>query len=267
VLLLSKTIRKIKLQDLLQEAVKQVLEKMRNVSLLSQTEPVTGFMIVLGNHKQNPDANEVKKIPLLLKLAFTLLFIVTIPSNIIHYSAINLLWFCDIAIIIAFFGIWFESSLLVSMAALGSVATQLAWQVDYFFHLASGNRLFGFSDYMFDPNLSAFNKAVSLFHVWMPYVLLYSLRIVRYNRWALIGQTMTGSIAILLSFLLTKDMFGPAGNLNKVYGLSDKEPQTWVAPWLWLIVVMAYCFLCIYLPMHFLFAWLFKKQRHNPAKN
>jgi hypothetical protein len=220
-------------------------------------------MVKSVNDKEDLAINEVTKIPLWLKLIFTVLFSVTIPSNIIHYSAINLLWFCDISIIITFFGLWFESSLLISMAALASVATQLVWQVDYFFHLVSGQRLFGFSDYMFDANLSTYSKAVSLFHVWMPYMLLYSLHIVHYNRKALAGQTLIGCMAILLSFLLTNDMFGPAGNLNKVYGLSDKEPQTWMAPWLWLIVVMAYCFFCIYLPMHFLFSRLFRKQKHK----
>jgi hypothetical protein len=213
------------------------------------------------NDKKDLTINEAKKVPLWLKLIFTILFSVTIPSNIIHYSAINLLWFCDISIITTFFGLWLESSLLISMAALASVATQLAWQVDYFFHLVSGKRLFGFSDYMFDENLTTYSKAVSLFHIWMPYMLLYSLRIVYYNRRALVAQTLIGCIAILLSFMLTKDMFGPAGNLNKVYGLSDKEPQTWMAPWLWLMVVMAYCFLCIYLPMHFLFSRLFRKPK------
>ena len=136
-------------------------------------------MITPVNYRKGIIVNETAKIPLWLKLIFTILFLVTIPSNIIHYSAINLLWFCDIAIIITFFGLWLESSLLVSIAALASIATQLAWQVDYFFHLVSGNRLFGFSDYMFDANLTTFNKAVSLFHVWMPYMLLYSLRILR----------------------------------------------------------------------------------------
>jgi hypothetical protein len=217
------------------------------------------------DYKKDSYANSKEKIPLWLKLVFTFLFIVTIPSNIFNYSAINLLWFCDIAIIIAFLGFWFESTLLISISALASVAPQLVWQIDYFFHLISGKRLFGFSDYMFDSNLSVFSKVVSLFHVWMPYVLLYTLQIVRYNRRALMVQTLMACIALLLSFLLTKDMFGPAGNLNKVYGLSDTEPQTWMAPWVWLVVVMAYCFFCIYLPMHFLFARLFRKKGYSRA--
>ena len=93
-----------------------------------------------------------RKIPLWLKVMFSALFLVTIPSNVVNYSAINLLWFCDIAIILTFFGLWFESSLLLSMAALSSVPTQLLWQLDYFFHLMTGSPLFGFSDYMFAPD-------------------------------------------------------------------------------------------------------------------
>jgi hypothetical protein len=113
------------------------------------------------DYKKDSYANNKEKIPLWLKLVFTFLFIVTIPSNICNYSAINLLWFCDIAIIIAFLGFWFESTLLISISALASVAPQLVWQIDYFFHLISGKRLFGFSDYMFDSNLSVFSKVVS----------------------------------------------------------------------------------------------------------
>ena len=212
------------------------------------------------------DPNRARKIPFWLKILFSALFLVTIPSNVINYSAINLLWFCDVAIILTFFGLWFESSLLLSMAALSSVPTQLLWQVDYFYYLITESPLFGFTDYMFAPDFSSFNYAVSLFHVWMPYVLLYSLRMVRYNRLAVFTQSVVGCVVILLSFLLTKDMFGPVGNLNKVYGLSDNAPQTWMHPWLWIIVVMLYCSLCIYAPMHFLFMRIFKPTKRKQKK-
>jgi len=75
-------------------------------------------MTRVSNHKQDLHLNEAVNIPLWLKLIFTVLFLATIPSNIIHYSAINLLWFCDIAIIITFFGLWLESSLLIFILAL-----------------------------------------------------------------------------------------------------------------------------------------------------
>ncbi len=201
-----------------------------------------------------------KKIPLWFKITFSALFAVTVISNIINYSFIDLLWFCDVSIILAFFGLWFESSLLLSMAALSAVGPQLVWQLDYFFQMITGKSLFGFTDYMFAPDYPVYNYIVSLFHLWMPFMLLYTLWVVRYSSKALPVQTLTGSAIILLSYLITDDMFSPAGNLNKVYGPIDSAPQTWMHPWLWVAVVMVFCVLCIYLPTHFVFTRLFKKQ-------
>jgi hypothetical protein len=90
------------------------------------------------------------------------------------------------------------------MGRISSVATQLVRQLDYFF-INFGNRLFGFSDTCL-LEISVFSYAVLLFHVWMPYVVLYSLSIVRYHRSAVVWQVIVGCTVILLSFLLTKDM-------------------------------------------------------------
>ena len=41
----------------------------------------------------------------------------------------------------------------------------------------------------------------------------------------------------------------PSENINWVFG-PGKEPQTWVAPWVYLVLLMAFFPVCVYLPTH-----------------
>jgi hypothetical protein len=43
-----------------------------------------------------------------------------------------------------------------------------------------------------------------------------------------------------------------------VYGLDDKHPQTLMAPWLWLLFIMAVTVIALYLPTHFVLRRVFK---------
>jgi len=52
---------------------------------------------------------------------------------------------------------------------------------------------------------------------------------------------------------VTADITGPAGNLNMIYGLSEAKPQTWMAPSLWLALVMVLWPATAYVPCHFIF--------------
>jgi len=49
-----------------------------------------------------------------------------------------------------------------------------------------------------------------------------------------------------------------AVNINYVYGLDDKHPQTLMAPRLWLLLMMAINVIAIYLPTHFVLRRFFK---------
>jgi hypothetical protein len=49
-----------------------------------------------------------------------------------------------------------------------------------------------------------------------------------------------------------------AVNINYVYGLNDKQPQTYVAPWLWVLLLMAVNVIVFYLPSHYVFSRVFK---------
>lgn len=64
-------------------------------------------------------------------------------------------------------------------------------------------------------------------------------------------------VVFSLSYALTQRPDGATGNLNQVYGLSEGEPQTWIAPWLWLALVMVAWPACVYVPSHLVFRRIF----------
>ena len=56
-----------------------------------------------------------RRIPLWLKLAYTVFMAVLVPVYLRNYGPTNFLYFCDVALIITLVGIWIESPLLVSI--------------------------------------------------------------------------------------------------------------------------------------------------------
>src|SRR5881394_429824 len=110
-------------------------------------------------------------VPLGLKIAYSAFMAVLVPVYLFYYGPTNFLYFCDIALILTLVGIWIESPLLISMCAVGIVLPQTIWVLDFvgnFFGLS----LLGMTDYMFKDS-SLFLRGLSLFHGWIPFLLLY----------------------------------------------------------------------------------------------
>ena len=196
------------------------------------------------------------KIPLWVKLLFTVWLGVLVPTYW-QSNPIGLLWSCNVALLVSWVALWLESSLLVSMAALGIVWWQLLWVLDFVIHLGTGLSTLGMSNYMFDERLSLVSRGLSLYHGWLPFVLLWALSRLGYDRRALLPQTLVAWAVFLLSAALTTDLTGPAGNLNMIYGLSETKPQPWMASSLWLVLLMILWPASVYVPCHFIFRRVF----------
>ncbi len=74
-------------------------------------------------------AEPAGRLPLWLKLAYTAFMAVLLPVYWANYGPTNFLYFCDVALLITLVGIWIESPLLVSMCAVGILASQALWVV------------------------------------------------------------------------------------------------------------------------------------------
>ena len=199
-----------------------------------------------------------RRFPLWIKVACSAWVAVLLPTYW-QTTPLQLLWSCNVALLVTCIGLWLESSLLISIAALGILWWQVLWLIDFLIHLVTGMSTIGIANYMFETKYGPYSRALSLYHGWLPFVLVWALSRLGYDRRALLWQTLVAWAVFLLSAAVTTDLNGPAGNLNMIYGLSETTPQTWVAPALWLAVVMALWPLSVYVPSHFVLRWAFAK--------
>jgi hypothetical protein len=117
-------------------------------------------------------------VPLWLKLLHTLFLCVLVPVYGHTYGPANFLWFSDLALLILLLALWLESPLLASTQALSVALLETVWLVDFLVRLATGVRLIGMSEYMFDPCLPRLVRGLSLFHAWLPPLLLWPSHLV-----------------------------------------------------------------------------------------
>ena len=130
--------------------------------------------------------------PLWLKLAYTAFMAVLVPVYWHYYGPTNFLYFCDVALFLTLVGIWLESPLLISMCAVGILVPQAVWVVGFLVEPRSASRSIGMTDYMFDAENSLFLRGLSLFHGWLPFLLVYLVWRLGYDRRALAGLDRAG---------------------------------------------------------------------------
>jgi hypothetical protein len=186
-------------------------------------------------------------IPLPLKIGYTLFLCVLVPVYWVKWGAKNFLWFSDIALLTTGVALWLESSLLASMMTLAIALPELAWNADFFGRLLTGRQLLGLSGYMFDGGKPRFLRALSLFHVVLPIVLLWMVYRLGYDDRALLFQTIVALIVLPVTYSITD----PVDNVNWVYGPGSK-PQTRMHPRAYLTLTMILFPLVFYLPTHLL---------------
>jgi hypothetical protein len=192
------------------------------------------------------------QIPLWLKISYTLFICLLVPVNWVQYGPGNFLWFSDIALLTGLAALWLESPLLASITVLAVLVLDLVWNVDLFVRLFTGASLTGISAYMFDPKIPLQIRAVSLFHIVMPVLMLWTVHRLGYDSRAFFVQTLVAWIVLPLSYLLTD----PAENVNRVYGFGEK-PQTWMPAPLFVALLMVLFPLIVYLPAHLIFEKVF----------
>ena len=190
--------------------------------------------------------------PLWLKISYTLFIFILVPVYWRQYGPGNFLWFSDIALFVTAASLWLESSFLASMMALSVVVLESIWIIDFLIGLIVGTPVIGLSAYMFDSKIPVTIRALSLFHIVLPILLLWLLYRLGYDRRALLAQTLLAWIVLPLSYFLTKR----TDNVNWVYGLGGGT-QNWMPAPLYLVLLMIAFPLVLYLPTHFLLKKLF----------
>ena len=187
------------------------------------------------------------EIPLWIKVAYTLMVAVIVPVYLAYYGPANFLWFSDVALVVTGVALWLESPLLVSMMTVGVLLPELLWNVSLFTRLLTGIRVSGLADYMFDTRIPKWIRALSLFHVVLPVLMLWMVHRLGYDPRALPAQTALAWVILPLTYAVTK----PEDNINWVYG-PGARPQRQVSPPLYLAFVLIFFPLIVYVPTHLL---------------
>ena len=182
-----------------------------------------------------------------ISLWLTLIYSVAVPVIAViywrAYGPTNFLWLSDIALVFTLAALLSSNRLLASMAAVGVLALELAWTIDFLF----GGRLIGLSAYMFDSKLPLYLRGISLFHLALPPTLLFLLYRFGYDQRALMYQTLLTWVVLIVTYLATD----PEKNINWVFGPGTK-PQHLLPPLLYLGLEMVFIPMFVFLPTHLL---------------
>jgi hypothetical protein len=192
-------------------------------------------------------------IPLWIKIAYTAFTAATVAVYAVRYPLGNFLWFSDIALILTVPALWFESSFLASMLIVGLLIPEAFWNIGYFGRLLTGKRLGGLTDYMFDTSLPRYLRAISLFHVFLPALLIWMVHVLGYAPRAWIGQTVLAWIVLPVTYRFVD----PALNVNWVRSHSEQRRQR-VPPPVRIVLLMIGYPIVLYFPTHLLLEAMFR---------
>jgi hypothetical protein len=211
----------------------------------------------------NPERRSA--VPLWIKCLYTAFIAVLVPYYWATYTPWNFLFFCDLALLMTLAALWLESPLLAGMPAVGITLPQILWTLDF----CTAGRVVGMAGYMFDPKLPLFVRALSSFHGWLPFLLLWLVWRLGYDRRALAAQVVLTWAVLLVCYVLGPTIPAPSShptaavNINYVFGPSLAKPQTWMPPALWLALLMVGIPALLYLPTHLVFRKVFPDPRRD----
>ncbi len=209
----------------------------------------------MSNSEPEITRSTTRRIPMWLKVLYTAFVAVMVPVYWRDYGPTNFLYFCDVAVFFTLAAVWTERSLFASMPAVGILAPQLLWMVDFLAECV-GLPMTGMTAYMFDEQKPLFTRGLSLFHFWLPILIVWLVWRLRYDRRALIawGVVAWGLMLTCYFFMppppTPKDNPNLPVNINYVYGLAAEQPQQWMPPLVYLGLMLVGLPILIYWPTH-----------------
>ena len=193
------------------------------------------------------------RVPLWLKIAWTLWLLIWAPLYWRQYGGQNFLFFCDMGNILVAVGLWSESALIFSWVACGLLLFQSLYTVDYLGALIFGPHVIGGTEYMFDPGLPLSIRLLSLFHVVTPPVLLWGIWRLGNDTRGWKFQTTTAWIIVPINYF-----WRPEKDVNWARGLFFRQQHV-VPGWMYLLAYLILVPLLVYLPTHLFLVWLSRK--------
>jgi hypothetical protein len=197
------------------------------------------------------------RLPLWLKIAWTVWLLVWAPIYWRQYGPQNFLFFCDIGNVLIGIGLWLESSLIFSWAACGLLLFQSIFTFDLACAIVTGRHFPGGTEYMFDPGLPLYIRLLSLFHVVTPPLMVWAILRLGYDPrgWKL--QTLMTWIVVPINYF-----WHPEKDVNWARGVFFHE-QHWMPGWMFLLTYLIAVPLVIYFPTHLFLQWATLRWSHR----
>ena len=189
------------------------------------------------------DRSTNSRIPLWLKVAWTVWVVLWAPVYWRQYGAQNFLFFCDLGNFLIAIGLWLESRLILSWQAVGLLVFQTLYTFDLIGALLSGRHVIGGTEYMFDPKVPLLVRLLGLYHLAVPPLLVWAVRRLGYEPQAWKWQTLTAWIVVPINFF-----WRPQYNVNWARGIGHE--QHLVPDWLYLAGYLVVVPLVVYWPTH-----------------
>jgi hypothetical protein len=192
------------------------------------------------------------RFPISIRWGAVCWLLIWIPAYCHAWGAANFLHLCDVAVVLTCIGLWSNSTVLLSSQAVSSLLIDIAWAADAAARFLSGRHLIGGTEYLFDTSFPLWVRMLSLFHVVMPFVLLWALNRVGYDRRGWILQCAIAIPVIVLSRLAAT----PKTNINFVC----TDPffhRAWGPAPLHILAVLVFLAFIVYLPTHLLLCLFF----------
>lgn len=202
-----------------------------------------------------PDPPRRRALPWWIKLPYTAIVATIVVFYAFNYHPTNFLWFSHLILIFSVVTMWLESRLLASMLAVAGLLPELGWNLDFWVGVAAGGSVTGATGYMFNAEASRLLRGMSLFHVVLPWVVLWMVWRLGYDRRALPVQIVVCWIVLALTYAITD----PQDNINWAFGPVNVQDR--VHPLLYLAAEMIVFPAAFYLPAHLCLSWWFSPRR------
>ena len=196
------------------------------------------------------------RLPLWVKLLWTLWVLIWAPLYWHYYGAQNFLYFCDLGNLLLLAGLWLESSLIFSWQASGLLLFQTLYSLDLVGALLFHRHFIGGTEFMFDAGTPLFLRMFSLYHIVVPPLLVWGVWRLGYDKRGWKYQTALTWIIVPINYC-----WRPEYNVNWARGFGHEQHLMPGLAYLvgYLIIVPA----LVYWPTHLVLQWWKKNSGSN----
>jgi hypothetical protein len=198
------------------------------------------------------------RVPLWLKILWTVWVVVWAPLYWKQYGAQNLLYFCDLGNFFIAVALWLESPLLFSWQATGLLLFQSLYTIDLLGAVLSGRHVIGGTEFMFDYKVPLYLRLLSLFHLVAPPLLLWAVWRLGYDRRGWKYQILTAWVVVPINHF-----WRPEFDINWARGPFSREQHV-IPGSMYLLGYLIVVPLLVYWPTHLALRW-WTSSRKSPA--